>query len=471
MIEIESVEGAVSVESDGAPVWISEVRGPVTVVGEDGPIEVSEAVGPVTVEARIAPVTLRRIAREARVRADHGAVLALAVAGRLDIRAETATVEVRSAGSGVDIAQTDGILLLDRVAGPVAVAGGRGEVLASGLAGPATIAADAGAITVRGFRGPLEVDGGGRRPRGGGGDSQWRNLPDYRGRGCAALHPARRFLHPPRPERRRRSHQRFRSGAGARRRDGGLGRFGGRRIPAGGGFDRERRCGDPKRRRTLPGALVTRAPGGPAPGFPGVPPLLLLIALGAASSACYRQVEETSVETLSRPGAGTLVVRLDRGSLSISEHAGSTMEIEIRRSARALSPAAAQSALETLIVEAEEDESAGALVVRGRIAAAGVWRPGERGALRLRIRVPEGAAVDARTASGRIELPRPQRPRSGHDPPTGGSAPSPSVLPPGKTPSRSGSARGRGRIEGEDLEGPGARRDRRRKDPARRPAP
>ena len=149
---------------------------------------------------------------------------------------------------------------------------------------------------------------------------------------------------------------------------------------------------------------MTRAPGGPAPGFPGVPPLLLLIALGAASSACYRQIEETSVETLSRPGAGTLVVRLDRGSLSISEHAGSTMEIEIRRSAWALSPAAAQSALETLIVEAEEDESAGALVVRGRIAAAGVWRPGERGALRLRIRVPEGAAVDARTASGRIEL-------------------------------------------------------------------
>ena len=46
----------------------------------------------------------------------------------------------------------------------------------------------------------------------------------------------------------------------------------------------------------------------------------------------------------------------------------------------------------------------GALTVTGRRATAGTFRPWEELALSLRIAVPPGTAVDARTGSGRIEL-------------------------------------------------------------------
>lgn len=188
----------------------------------------------------------------------------------------------------------------------------------------------------------------------------------------------------------------------------------------------------------------------------GLPESLLAAGLftvpGTGLSGCHPQVEETSEETLRRPGAETLIVRLDRGSLGISEHAGSEVEIEVRRSARALSRETARSGLEALLVEAVPEAASGALVVRSRVASAGVWRPGERLALRLRIAVPGGMAVDARTASGRIDL----RGLTGPVRATTGSGRIRAVSLRPAAGEDAGPIRLRtadGRIEGEDLEG------------------
>ncbi len=135
---------------------------------------------------------------------------------------------------------------------------------------------------------------------------------------------------------------------------------------------------------------------------PSLLALGILFAFGL--SGCQPPIRETSVENLRHPAGQGLIVRLDRGSLVISEHPGAWVEIEVRRSAWSFSREAARSALETLLVEARPDPVTDALFVTGRSAAAGVWRPGERLGLQLRIAVPEGAAVDARTTAGRIEL-------------------------------------------------------------------
>ena len=110
------------------------------------------------------------------------------------------------------------------------------------------------------------------------------------------------------------------------------------------------------------------------------------------------------METIARPAAPELVVHLVRGALTIREHLGTDIEVEVRRSARGPSREAARAALEALVVEFERETDSGNLVVTGRVATAGAFRPWEELGLRLRIRVPAGTAVDARTASGRIEL-------------------------------------------------------------------
>ena len=135
--------------------------------------------------------------------------------------------------------------------------------------------------------------------------------------------------------------------------------------------------------------------------------LCLLPALAAAVSlgpGCLPWVEEISEETITRPAAPELVMQIVRGSLTIREHLGTDIEVEVRRSARAPSREAARAALEALLVEVEREADSGNLVVRGRVATAGAFRPWEQLGLSLHIRVPAGTAVDARTASGRIEL-------------------------------------------------------------------
>lgn len=122
------------------------------------------------------------------------------------------------------------------------------------------------------------------------------------------------------------------------------------------------------------------------------------------SWACLPGVDQTSVETMRRPGAPELVIRLDQGSLSVRETLGTDIEVEIVRAAQAPSREAARASLEALVVDFERDPGSGALTITGRSATAGTFRPWEELTLSLRIAVPPGTAVDARTGSGRIEL-------------------------------------------------------------------
>ena len=173
-----------------------------------------------------------------------------------------------------------------------------------------------------------------------------------------------------------------------------------------------------------------------------------LLAFGWLAAGCHPQITESSVEEIRRPGAGTLFVELDRGSLEISEHLGTEVEVEVRRSAQGLSPESARAALEALLVEVVRDD--GALRITGRVASDGVWRPGERLRLRLRIGVPQGTAVHARTAAGTIGLrglTGPTRAMTGSGRIRAASLRSPAD----GAPIRLRSADGR--IEGEDLEG------------------
>jgi len=134
-------------------------------------------------------------------------------------------------------------------------------------------------------------------------------------------------------------------------------------------------------------------------------PLALLVGLpGVFWWGCLPGLDETSVETIRRPGAPALVVRVDRGSVIVREHLGAEFEIEVWRTAQAPSREAAQAVLKALVVDLERDPVSGALTVTGRRATAGTFRPWEELALSLRIAVPPGTAVDARTGSGRIEL-------------------------------------------------------------------
>lgn len=184
-----------------------------------------------------------------------------------------------------------------------------------------------------------------------------------------------------------------------------------------------------------------------------VPVLLaFLVVPGVFSWGCLPGVDQTSVETIRRPGAPELAIRLDRGSLSIREHPGADIEVEIRRSAQAPSREAARAALEALVVDLERDPDSGALTISGRSATAGAFRPWEELALRLRIAVPAGTAVDARTGSGRIEL-------EGLTGPTRATSASGRIVasdlrsPAGTTGEPIRLRTADGRIEGEDLEG------------------
>lgn len=137
----------------------------------------------------------------------------------------------------------------------------------------------------------------------------------------------------------------------------------------------------------------------PVPVLPG------LVALwGCLSWGCLPGVDQTSVETIRHPGTPELAIRVDRGSVIVREHLGAEFEIEVWRTAQAPSREAARAALEALVVDLERDPDSGALTVTGRSATAGTFRPWEELALSLRIAVPPGTAVDARTGSGRIEL-------------------------------------------------------------------
>ena len=135
-------------------------------------------------------------------------------------------------------------------------------------------------------------------------------------------------------------------------------------------------------------------------------PALLVVptAFGSLLFGCFPWVEETSEETITRPGAPELVVRLGRGSLSVREHLGTDIEVLVRRSARAPTREAMQAALAALIVEFDREQDPETVVVTGRIATARAFPQWEDLVLRLEIAVPAGTAVDARTSSGRIEL-------------------------------------------------------------------
>ena len=135
-----------------------------------------------------------------------------------------------------------------------------------------------------------------------------------------------------------------------------------------------------------------------------VPVLILPGLLASVSPGCIPWVEETSSETITRAGVAELVVRLDHGSVSVGEHLGAEVEVEVRRSARAPSRGAAQEALEDLLVEFGDGEGSGRLVISSRLATAGAFRPWEQPDLRLRISVPAATAINVRTGSGRIEL-------------------------------------------------------------------
>ena len=135
-----------------------------------------------------------------------------------------------------------------------------------------------------------------------------------------------------------------------------------------------------------------------------VPVLVAVLVAGVWSWGCLPGVDETSVETIRRPGAPEVAIRLDRGSVIVREHLGAEFEIEVWRTAQAPSREAARAALEALVVDFERDPDSGVLTVTGRSATAGTFRPWEELALSLRIAVPPGTAVDARTGSGRIEL-------------------------------------------------------------------
>ena len=178
--------------------------------------------------------------------------------------------------------------------------------------------------------------------------------------------------------------------------------------------------------------------------------LALLLAAGTFGAGCEPQVEEVSFEVIRRSGAEAVVVRLDRGSVRLREHAGAEVEIEVRRSARALSREAARSALEALVVEVGPGEAGGALRIIGRVGTAGVWRPGESLGLRVEVGVPGGTPVHARTGSGRIELRGLTGPVRAE---TASGRIRASSL---RSPEDAGPIRLRtadGRIEGEDLEG------------------
>ena len=136
-----------------------------------------------------------------------------------------------------------------------------------------------------------------------------------------------------------------------------------------------------------------------------VPVLAAVLAVpGVLWWGCLPGVDQTSVETIRQPAAPALAIRLERGSVIVREHLGADFEIEVWRTAQAPSREAAQAALEALVVDLERDPDAGALTITGRSATAGTFRPWEELALSLRIAVPRGTAVDARTGSGRIEL-------------------------------------------------------------------
>lgn len=190
------------------------------------------------------------------------------------------------------------------------------------------------------------------------------------------------------------------------------------------------------------------------PGFvlPGFVLSAVLLVSALLSWGCLPGVDQASVETIRRPGTPRVTIRMDRGSLSVREHLGADVEVEIRRSAVAPSAESARAALESLLVDFERGPDSGALTITGRDATAGAFRPWENRSLRLRIAIPAGTDVDARTGSGRIEL-------EGLTGPTRATTGSGRIVardlrsPPGpdREPVRLRTADGR--IEGEGLEG------------------
>ncbi len=157
-IEVESVAGPATVESEGAPVWISGAGSSVKVHGRNAPVDISDSMGPVEIETQISPITLEGIRGAASVRSDYGPILAKSVDGLLRIRTESANVEVLEARAGAEIHGDGGSIVLADVRGPITVTSGRGEVRASDLLGRASFSGHAGSIIVRGFGDSLSVD-------------------------------------------------------------------------------------------------------------------------------------------------------------------------------------------------------------------------------------------------------------------------------------------------------------------------
>lgn len=122
-----------------------------------------------------------------------------------------------------------------------------------------------------------------------------------------------------------------------------------------------------------------------------------------AFTGCMEPVRTSSVETLELPPGSGVEVRLDRGSIEVREHAGPLAQLDVERSAGALSREAAESALDALRIDAGAAPS-GRLLVRGRDLGAGAFRLGEQVELQVVLRVPPGTTVDARTGDGRIRL-------------------------------------------------------------------
>lgn len=130
--------------------------------------------------------------------------------------------------------------------------------------------------------------------------------------------------------------------------------------------------------------------------------------LGAATAlgagACGPPIEESTVETIRRPPAERLVIRLDEGSLSVAASESAGISIEIRRTARALSRETARSMLGAITMEAVLIEEGEVLEVTSRRTGAAGWRPSEELRLDVAIGVPPGTAVEARTGSGQLRF-------------------------------------------------------------------
>ncbi len=127
-----------------------------------------------------------------------------------------------------------------------------------------------------------------------------------------------------------------------------------------------------------------------------------VLAAALTGGGCAGRYEESATEDLRLPGLPRLNIRLDEGSVRITERIGSRIEMQIRRTAAAPSAETARSLLDAVVVEAAEDGEA--VEIRGRRTGGFAWRASEELRLSLDVSVPPGTTLEVRTGAGRIVL-------------------------------------------------------------------